>query len=77
MLRLGLEHAKDRLRKAAHASSAKMSREASSAIDMEHKVRCEREVVHKIADAVLEMESVGYRVTIILVSGTVLYCTVL
>jgi hypothetical protein len=32
-------------------------------------VRCGREVVHKIADAVLEMESVGRRVTVFLVPG--------
>jgi hypothetical protein len=46
---------------------ATTSREAPSAIEKGHNVRCGREVVPKIADAVLEMESVGHRVTVFLV----------
>ena len=62
-----LEHARDTLRKKAHVYVATMSREALSAIEKGHKVGYGREVVLKIADAVLEMESVGHRVTAFLV----------
>lgn len=62
-----LEHAKDTLRKTAHVYVAITSIEALSAIEKGQKVRCGREVVHKIADAVLEMESAGHRVTVFLV----------
>lgn len=57
-------HARDTLRKTAHVYVATTSKEALSAIEKGQKVRCGREVVHKIADAVLEMESVGHRVTV-------------
>lgn len=46
---------------------ATTSKEALSAMEKGQKVRCGREVVHKIADALLEMESVGHRVTVFLV----------
>jgi ribonuclease HI len=62
-----LEHARDTLRKTAHVYVATKSKEALSAIAKGHKVGCGREVVHKIADAVLEMESVGHKVTVFLV----------
>jgi ribonuclease HI len=62
-----LEHARDTLRKTAHVYVATTSREALSAIEKGQTVGCGREVVHKIADAVLEMESVGHRVTVFLV----------
>jgi hypothetical protein len=55
-----LEHARDTLRKTAHVYVATTSREALAAIEKGHRVGCGREVVHKIADAVLEMESVGH-----------------
>lgn len=59
-----IEHARDTLRKSAHVYMATTSREALSAIEKGQKVRCGREVVRKIADAVLEMGSVGHRVTV-------------
>jgi ribonuclease HI len=62
-----LEHARDTLRKTAHVYVATTSREALSAIEKGHKVGRGREVVHEIADAILEMESVGHRVTVFLV----------
>ena len=62
-----LEHARDTLRKTAHVYVATKSKEALSAIEKGHKVGCGREVVHKTADAVLEMESVGHKVTVFLV----------
>ncbi|GAB7336447.1 hypothetical protein MBLNU13_g09741t1 [Cladosporium sp. NU13] len=62
-----LEHARDTLRKTAHIYIATTSKEALSAIEKGHRVGCGREVVHKITDAVLEMESVGHRVTVFLV----------
>jgi hypothetical protein len=46
-----------------------MSREALVAIEKGHKVGCGREVVSKVADAVLEMESVGHRVTVFFIPG--------
>ncbi|KAL1581903.1 hypothetical protein WHR41_09480 [Cladosporium halotolerans] len=64
-----LEHARDTLRKTAHVYVATTSREALSAIEKGHNVGCGREVVPKIADAVLEMEGVGHRVTVFLVPG--------
>lgn len=57
----------DTLRKTAHVYVAARSREALSVIEKGQRVGCGREVVHKIADAVLEMESVGHRVTVFLV----------
>jgi hypothetical protein len=62
-----LEHLRDTFPKTAHVYVATRSREALSAIEKGHKVRRGREVVHKIADAILEMESVGHRVTVFLV----------
>lgn len=62
-----IEHARDTLRKTAHVYVATTSKEALSAMEKGQKVRCGREVVHKIADALLEMESVGHRVTVFLV----------
>ena len=62
-----LEHARDTLRKTAHVYVATTSREALSAIKKGHKVGCGREEVPKIADAVLEMESVGHKMTVFLV----------
>lgn len=64
-----VEHARDTLRKTAHVYVATTSREALSAIEKGQRGRCGREVVHKIADAVLEMESVGHRVRAFLVPG--------
>lgn len=66
-MRYAIEHTRDTLRKSAHVYVATTSREALSAIEKGQKVRCGRKVVHKIADAVLEMDSVGYRVTVLLV----------
>jgi ribonuclease HI len=63
------EHARDTIRKTACVYVETMSREALSAIEKGQRVRCGREVVHKIADVVLEMESVGHRVTVFLVPG--------
>jgi ribonuclease HI len=62
-----LQHARDTLRKTAHVYIATTSREALSAIEKGHKVGGGREVVPKVANAVLEMESVGHRVTVFLV----------
>jgi ribonuclease HI len=62
-----LERARDTLRKTAHVYVATTSREALSAIEKGQRVGCGREMVHKIADAVFEMENVGRRVTIFLV----------
>lgn len=62
-----LEHARDTLRKTAHVYIATTNREALIAIEKGQKVRCGREVVHKIAGAVLEMENVGHRVIVFLV----------
>jgi hypothetical protein len=62
-----LRHARDTIRKTAHVYVATTSREAPSAIEKGHKVGGGREVVPKVADAVLEMESVGRRVTVFLV----------
>jgi ribonuclease HI len=62
-----LEHARDTLRKTAHVYVATTSKAALSAIEKGHKVGCGREVVRKIADAVLEIESVGHKVTVFLV----------
>jgi hypothetical protein len=64
------------LRKTAHVCVASTSREALSAIEKGQKVRCGREVVHKIADAVLEMEGVGHRVTVFLAPGDKSICGV-
>jgi len=64
-----LGHAKNTLRKTATVYVATTSREALSAIEKGHKVNCGREVVHKIADAILEMEDFGHRVTVFLVPG--------
>jgi hypothetical protein len=52
-----LEHARDTLRKTAHVYVARTSIDALSAIEKGHKVRCGREVVPMIANAILEMES--------------------
>jgi hypothetical protein len=62
-----LKHARETLRKTAHVYVAITSREALSAIEKGQRVGCGREVVHKVADTVLEMESVGHRVTVHLV----------
>ena len=62
-----LEHARDTLRKTAYVYVATASREALSAIEKGNRVRCGREVVPKIADAVLGMEGFGHRVTVFLV----------
>jgi hypothetical protein len=62
-----LQHARDTLRKTAHVYVATTSGEAPSSIEKGHKVGGGREVVPKVADAVLEMESVGRRVTVFLV----------
>ena len=62
-----LEHARDTLRKTTHVYVATTSEEALSVIGKGQRVGCGREVVHKITDAVLEMESVGHRVTVFLV----------
>jgi hypothetical protein len=64
-----LEHARHTLRKTTHVYVATMSREALSAVEKGQKVGCGREVVRKIADAVLEMEGVGHQVTVFLVPG--------
>lgn len=64
-----LEHARDILRKTAHVYVATTSREALTAIQKGHKVKSGREVCRKIADAFLEMESVGHRVTVFLAPG--------
>ena len=61
-IRYAIEHARDTLRKSAHVYVATTNIEALLAIEKGEKVRCGREVVHKIADAILEMESVGHRV---------------
>jgi ribonuclease HI len=53
-----LEHVMGTLCETAHVYVATTSREALSAIEKGHKVGCRREVVHKIVDAVLEMEGV-------------------
>ena len=71
-----LEHARDTLRKTTHVHVATTSREVLLAIEKGQKVGCEREVVHKIADAVLEMEGIGYRVTVFLVSSDKGICSV-
>lgn len=62
-----LEHARDTLRKTAHGYVATKSKEALSAIENGQRVGGGGEVVPKFADAVLEMESVGHRVTVFLV----------
>jgi ribonuclease HI len=62
-----LEHARDTVCKTAHVYVATSSREALSAFGKGHKVGCGRQVVPKIADSVLEMDGVGYRVTVFLV----------
>jgi ribonuclease HI len=62
-----LEHARDTLRKTAHVYAATTSKEALAAIEKGQRVGCGREVMHKIAETVLEMESVGHRVTVFLV----------
>lgn len=51
----------------AHISAAITNREARSAIEKGQKVECGREVVHKIADAVLAIMSLGRRVGVFLV----------
>lgn len=61
-----LEHARDTLRKTAHVYVATTSKEALSAMEEGQRVGCGRKVVHEIADAVREMESVDHRVTIFL-----------
>ena len=61
-----LKHARGTLRKTAYVYVATTSKDALSAIDKGHKVGCGREVVHKIADVVLAMQSVGHRVTVFL-----------
>jgi len=60
-----LGHARDTLRKTAHVYVATTSKDALSAIEKGHSVGCGREVVHKIADAALEIESVGHRVRVV------------
>jgi hypothetical protein len=55
------------LRKTAHTYVAKISRAALSAIEKGYEVGRRREVVPKVADVVLERESVGHRVTVFLV----------
>ena len=49
-----LEHARGTLRKTAHVYVATTSREPLSAIEKGHRVWCGREIVHKIADTILE-----------------------
>jgi ribonuclease HI len=66
-IRYAIEHARDTLRKTTHVYVATTSKEALPAIKKGQKVRCGREVVHEIVDAVLEMESVGHQVTVFLV----------
>lgn len=48
---------------------ATTSKEALSAIEKGHKVKCEREIVHKIADTILEIEGVSHCVIVFLVSS--------
>lgn len=62
-----LEEARDTLRKTARVYVATTSKEALSAIEQGQKVKCGREVVPKIADAILERESVGCLATVSLV----------
>jgi ribonuclease HI len=62
-----LGHARDMLRKTAHVYVATTSKEVLSAIEKGHKMGCGREVVLKIADAVLEIESVGHKAKVFLV----------
>jgi hypothetical protein len=58
-----IQYSTDTLRKTAHTTS----REALSIIEKGHMVGCGRGVVHKVADAVPEMESVNHHVTVFLV----------
>jgi ribonuclease HI len=69
-----LEHARDTLCKTTHVYIATTSREALSAIEKAHKAGCGREVVPKVANAVLETEKVGHRVTVFLVPGDNCIC---
>lgn len=62
-----LEHAGDTLRKTAYVYVATKSKEALSGIEKWQRVGYGREVVPNFADAVLEMKSVGHRVTVFLV----------
>jgi hypothetical protein len=55
-----LEHARETLQKTAYVYVVTTSREALSTIEKAYKVRCGREDVHKPADTVHEMESVGH-----------------
>ena len=71
-----LEHARDTLRKTAHVYVANTNKEALSAIEKGHTSERGREVAHKIADAVLKIESVGHRVTVLLVPADKGICCV-
>ena len=62
-----LERAGDTLRKTAYVYIATKSKEALSGIEKWQRVGSGREVVPNFADAVLEMKSVGPRVTVFLV----------
>jgi hypothetical protein len=62
-----LECARETLRKLTHAYVATTSRGTLSAFEKDQRVGCGREVVHEIADAVLEMEIVGDQMTVFLV----------
>ena len=62
-----IEHSKNTLRETVHVYVATTSREALSAIEKGHMVGYGRGVVRKLADALLESESVGHRVTVFLV----------
>lgn len=70
-----LKHARDSIRKTAHVY-ATTNKEALSAIEKGHRVGRGRKVVDKIADAVLEIESVGCRVTVLLVPADKGICCV-
>jgi hypothetical protein len=61
------EHARDILRSTANVCIAIKGRDTLSVTKKRHRIRYRREVSSKVANAVLEMESVGHRVTSFLV----------